>query len=119
MASCIHRIDGQKCGAPRYESSSKLSVALCLKHKSEVAKLRRLKFRDNMIKTEDPDFLKMKTLIFNAASALRMQTSRRIRVEALREIDEPNVLRIATILDTMKNSKDYVIIDSAIADTLG
>ena len=71
-----------------------------------------------MIKTSDPEVIKMKALISHAASALRMQTSRRLRAEVLRVIDEPNVLRIATILDTIKNYKDYVIIESAIADTI-
>ena len=89
-----------------------------LKHKSEAAKLRRPKFRDKMIKTSDPEVLKMNTLISHAASAWRMQTSRRLRAEVMREIDQPNVLRIATILDTIMNYKDYVIIASAIADTI-
>ena len=38
MAGCIHRIDGRKCGLPRYKSSSGMSVALSLEHKSEAAK---------------------------------------------------------------------------------
>lgn len=66
----------------------------------------------------DPENLVRMETKLRIQSAIRMQAYRDARLKGLESIGESNVLRIATILDTIKNSKNYVIVPNAIADTV-
>jgi hypothetical protein len=111
---CNHKfIDGELCLQKRQPMSGGMSRSKCKVHfaaSNEVSKQRS--------QEEDPEKLDLMETKLRMQSAIRMQAFRDARLKGLESIGDPNVLRIATILDTIKNSRNYVILPNAIEDTV-
>ena len=114
---CNHKsIDGKLCPEERQPMSGGMFRSKCKVHfaASNVASKQRLATK--RLQDDDPENLELMETKLRIQSAIRMQACRAARLKGLESIRDLNVRRIATILDTIKNSKNYVIVPNAIAD---
>ena len=114
---CNHKsIDGKLCPEERQPMSGGMFRSKCKVHfaASNVASKQRLATK--RLQDDDPENLELMETKLRIQSAIRMQACRAARLKGLESIGDLNVRRIATILDTIKNSKNYVIVPNAIAD---
>ena len=110
---CNHKTDGNQCCRPRHVTSGGMTRAKCTVHFNAAKKESTLKLNAKR-SDEDPDNLLSVKRESIRQSGQRMQHYRKGRKDDLNLITEPNVTRIATILDTIKNDNEYVIVQNAI-----
>ena len=117
MVICNYRFGSNVCLDICHKTDGGRVTSKCKKHLNQAAKKSRKKLKRKIESSSERDAFTARAKETLEANK-RQQKSRGVRQDAIEAIENDNVKRMATVLNRMKDNREYVIVANAVESTL-